>query len=128
MALTRVAFSLSVALSRKAEVISTVLTNFTMDSNWAWMTETNISFPAASSLCNTSTVLAEKKWPASLSVTHNQMFSMDDISGDHAVQKNNPMYRRSVHGAQHVVSHYLVGKGCLADFDYRARPLDVGRQ
>ncbi|GFU50269.1 hypothetical protein TNCV_301021 [Trichonephila clavipes] len=37
-----------------------------------------------------------------------------------------PVYRgRSEHDAQHVVLHYLVGRGRLEDLDDRAQPLDA---
>ncbi|GFW68466.1 hypothetical protein TNCV_3300081 [Trichonephila clavipes] len=54
------------------------------------MTETGNSIHAASNLCHTSsTVLAGEEKQASISATHNQMFSSGDKCRDHASQGNN---------------------------------------
>ncbi|GFS77230.1 hypothetical protein TNCV_3758191 [Trichonephila clavipes] len=59
------------------------------------------SFHATSSLRHTSlTVLVGEGWQASLSATHDQMFSVDDKSANQ-------------------------GRGYLADFKDRTQPLDV---
>ena len=61
-----------------------------MESNSAWMTETVNSFHVALSLCHTSsTALAGEGWWASLRITHDQMFSLIDRSGDSAAQSSN---------------------------------------
>ncbi|GFY01237.1 hypothetical protein TNCV_5077041 [Trichonephila clavipes] len=84
-----------------------------MELNEAWMTETNNSFHADSSLYHTSsTVLAGEEWRVSLSAAHDQIFSMGDRSGDHASQVNSRIpcvsRGRSEHDAKHTVLHYLV--------------------
>ncbi|GFW00066.1 hypothetical protein TNCV_3568561 [Trichonephila clavipes] len=61
-----------------------------LESNWVWMTVMGNSFHAVSNLCHTSTtVLAREMWRASLSTTHDQIFSMSDRSRDRARQGNN---------------------------------------
>lgn len=56
-----------------------------METNWAWMTETDNSFHTASSLCHIPSTkwVGEGLW-AILSATHGQIFSMDCKSGHRA--------------------------------------------
>ncbi|GFU53376.1 hypothetical protein TNCV_2954011 [Trichonephila clavipes] len=52
-----------------------------------------------------------------------------DLGGNTRVTVEYPMHRgRSEYGVQHVILHYLVGRGRLADLEDREQPLDVRRQ
>ena len=62
-------------------------------------------------------LLARERWWANLSAAHDQVFSMDDRSGDRAGQTSieypeNP--ERSKHDLQYVILKYLVGRWYLA--------------
>ena len=75
--------SLDVYRGAKLQAAKTAHILFDIELNWVCMIETSNSFFVASSLCQTSsTVTGGEEWWASLSATHDQMFSVADRSGD----------------------------------------------
>lgn len=74
------------------------------------------------------TVLAGKRWRASLSAIHDQMFSIGDRSGARAGRETieYPVYReRSEHDIQHVVLRCFAGRWLLTCLEDRAQPMNV---